>query len=239
MQSRERKAQTMVAVLSDFFEGKISNLEILTVGCSTGIIDQYLAKHFKRVTGVDIDREAVHFASRSFRKENLSFFYCDGLHLSFDECSFDVVICSQVYEHVPSSQALMEEIWRVLRPGGVCYFAANNRLRWMEPHYHLPLLSVLPQSWANRYLQMAGKGNIYYEKHLSYWGLKRLVKDFILNDYTRRAILEPRKYGTEYFVSTNRLARPMIQVATSLFSWAIPGYLWVIQKPPFLHPTSE
>ena len=71
---------------------------------------------------------------------------------------------------------MMEEIRRVLTPGGVCYFAAGNRLTLMEPHYHLPLLSILPKTIGHIYVRLAGKANSYYETHLIIWGLRRLQR---------------------------------------------------------------
>ena len=40
------------------------------------------------------------------------------MKLSFKENSFDIVICTHVYEHVPNSKKLFDEIYRVLKPGG-------------------------------------------------------------------------------------------------------------------------
>jgi SAM-dependent methyltransferase len=80
----------------------------------------------------------------------------DALHLPFADDSLDVVICSHVYEHVPEPVQMFREIHRVLCMGGVCYFSAGNRLMWNEPHYNLPLLSVLPRPLAHLYIRLAG-----------------------------------------------------------------------------------
>ena len=57
----------------------------------------------------------------------------DSQHLPFGEASFDVVNCTHIYEHVPDAARLMDEIFRVLRPGGICFFSAGNRLSYMSP----------------------------------------------------------------------------------------------------------
>ncbi|WP_051765005.1 class I SAM-dependent methyltransferase [Streptomyces sp. NRRL F-5135] len=42
----------------------------------------------------------------------------DALHLPFPDESFDVVIVSEVMEHIPDDKGLLAEMVRVLRPGG-------------------------------------------------------------------------------------------------------------------------
>ncbi len=125
----------------------------------------------------------------NFQRDNLRFQVADALDLPFEDESFDVVICSHVYEHVPDPDRMFDEIFRVLRKDGICYFSAGNRLMWNEPHYNLPLLSVLPRPLAHVYIRLAGKARFYHEKHLSYWGLKSLVRRFAVTDYTQRLVV--------------------------------------------------
>ena len=83
VEERERKARTIVSVLSDYFDGRIDKLSVLVVGCSTGIIDNLLADHFGKVIGIDIDEPAIVHATNSHRKENLEFLVADAMHLHF------------------------------------------------------------------------------------------------------------------------------------------------------------
>lgn len=43
----------------------------------------------------------------------------DATHFSFADASFDIVIANHVLEHIPDDQKAMNEIYRVLRPGGL------------------------------------------------------------------------------------------------------------------------
>ena len=107
---RERKARTMVAVLEDYFESPISALSLLNVGGSAGVIDNYLADYFRSIVSVDIDEPAIMKAKRKFTKNNLEFKIGDALNLEYENNTFDIVICSQVYEHVPSPERMMAEM---------------------------------------------------------------------------------------------------------------------------------
>ncbi len=46
--------------------------------------------------------------------------------LAFSDCSFDVVVCNQVLEHVPEYQTGLDELRRVLRPGGLLLIGVPN-----------------------------------------------------------------------------------------------------------------
>ena len=228
---RERKARTMIAVLRDYIESPLDEVALLNVGGSTGIIDNYLSQYFDSVIGIDIDEIAIRYANKTFRKKNLKFQVADALALPFMDNTFEVIICSQVYEHVPDSGKMFDEIFRVLKPTGVCFFSASNRLMYMEPHYHLPFLSVLPRILAHRYMRLAGKGNCYHEQHLSYWGLKRLVRKFLVIDYTLKIVLQAKRFYTDYMIQPNSLKGRMAVIVLKYFHWASPRYIWLLKKP--------
>ncbi len=233
VESRERKARTMIAVLSEFYKStnNLKELTLLDIGASTGIIDNCLSGYFKQVVGVDIDLKAVSHAEKLYGKDNLSFMVDDAMALQFKDHSFDVVICSQVYEHVPDAQIMMNEIYRVLKPAGVCFFSAGNRFNLMEPHYNLPLLSVVPKPLAHLYLKLVGKGDHYYEEHLSYWGLKKLTRIFLCHDYTRKMLNDPDYYKIDYMLPPESLKILIAKLIAHYFYWAFPNYIWMLQKP--------
>jgi 2-polyprenyl-3-methyl-5-hydroxy-6-metoxy-1,4-benzoquinol methylase len=50
--------------------------------------------------------------------------------LPFKSESFDVVINSQVIEHIPEDPKIINEMWRVLRPGGTLILGTPDYGRW-------------------------------------------------------------------------------------------------------------
>ncbi|WMP18891.1 class I SAM-dependent methyltransferase [Thiothrix lacustris] len=227
---RERKAHTMVAVLQSHLGQDLQHLTLLNIGGSTGIIDGHLAQHFQSVTSIDIDQAAIQYAQTHFSTDNLQFALGDAMELGYDTSSFDVIVCSQVYEHVPDASKMMQEIHRVLKLGGICYFAAGNRLMWNEPHYNLPLLSILPRFIADQYVKVMSKGDHYYEKHLTYWGLKQLTHRFTVHDYTARMLRSPQKFGIDYMVKPNTIKGKLAQFLSEHLLWLVPGYIWLLEK---------
>lgn len=221
----------MVAVLSDYFGCSLDGMRALDVGASTGIIDAFLAHYLGSIVGIDIDEMAVEHAKETFVRSNLYFHIGDALNLQVPDEMVDIVICSQVYEHVQSAEKMMKEIFRVLRPGGVCYFAASNRLMWNEPHYNLPLLSVLPRRVAHWYIYLSGKAGHYHELHFSYWGLKHLVKDFEVFDYSSKVLRDSERYGVAYMIQPGSVKSFFARLIARFAYWLMPGYIWLLRKP--------
>lgn len=227
---RKRKALTMLAVLEDALGAAgLAKARVLNVGCSTGLIDEVLAQQAANIVGIDIDAAAIALANERRTRDNMEFRLGDAMALDFGDATFDAVICSQVYEHVPDPVRMMQEIKRVLRPGGVCYFAATNRLCIMEQHYHLPLLSVIPVAWAHRYLRLLGRGDYYHERHLTLAGLRRLTNAFRIDDYTRKLLADPKRYHFEYMLGRGLKTRAIRLLGRGAY-WAFPGYVWVLRN---------
>lgn len=224
------KAQKIVTIIKDFSKSDLNLYKCLEVGCSTGKNTNYLANFFQECIGIDIDEKAVKFGNLN-RKDNVYFLIGDGMQLPFENNFFDVVICNHIYEHVPDSQKLMEEIFRVLKPGGFCYFSAGNKFSIMEGHYKLPFLSWLPKSVANKYLQFTKKGEIYYENHLSYFQLKWLIKKFTVMNYTIKILKNPKRFGAEDMIRSNSIICKIPEVILNGILLLIPTYIFILTKP--------
>lgn len=231
LKGREQKAKKIIAVLNDHFGGSTGGMTLLDIGSSTGIMTHLLSHSFAFTTGIDIDEKAVAYSREQFSSPSLTFQMGDSMNLPFEANSFDVVNCTQVYEHVPDSTKLMAEIYRVLKPGGVCFFAAGNRYVLMEGHYHLPLLSVVPKPVAHLYLRMLGRGKYYYENHLSCRGLKKLVRNFEVIDYTRKIIQDPDKFCATEMITGGSFKQKIALLFTRIAYWLVPDYIWLLKKP--------
>lgn len=223
VKSREQKAHRMVKLLNYHFgKSKTREFSVLDIGSSTGIIDNILSKNFKSVNGIDIDNKAIAYARRHFKRKNLSFFVGDALNLNFPKNKFDIVICTHIYEHVTNPNRLFSEINRVLKPGGVCYLAAVNRLWLLEPHYNLPFLSWLPKKIANFYVKLFREEMSYWENPTTYWGLKKLTNKFEVVDYTDKILMEPIKFGFNI--------PSFITPFAKILKYFVPTFFWILVK---------
>jgi len=193
--SRKDKALRAIAIFEDYSNTNLSNKNCLEIGSATGIMTFYLADYFTKVVGIDIDKQALDYARDNYSKPNLRYYEMDALKLKFDDDSFDNIVCHHTYEHVADDNILVKEIHRVLRPGGLLYFGAPNRLMIKESHYDIYFLSWFPKSFSSMILKFNGSGDYYYESMRTYWGIKKLLRKFSeTHDYTFECILNPKKY---------------------------------------------
>lgn len=109
--------------------------QILEVGCRSGNLTQYYHEG-NEVVGVDVDRNAlVEFGKRLHLESH--WVDVDSEPLPFREDQFDVVVFSEVMEHLRFPQKTLEEIQRVLKPEGRMIgsvpnsFRLRNRLKFL------------------------------------------------------------------------------------------------------------
>jgi len=100
-----------------------TNPLVLDVATGTGRIPLALARldNFKGYTlGVDLSRKMLHQATKSiYPYENATFIWCPAETLPFADNTFDVVTCLEALEFMTNPTAVVKEMVRVLRPGGL------------------------------------------------------------------------------------------------------------------------
>lgn len=99
---------------------------VLDVGCGTGVVARTVARRpaFKgHVTGIDLSPSLIHAAQRLARSEGLAakvdFRAGDSQSLKLPDAAFDAVIAHTLISHVDDPQAVIEELARVVKPGGM------------------------------------------------------------------------------------------------------------------------
>jgi len=108
---------------------------ILDIGCAFGWDLDALSDRADRLVGVDLDEEALAQAHAQY--PHLTFLSCSATELPFEDDAFDVVILSEVIEHVgeANKQPVVDEAYRVLKPGGRFIFTAPfaGATAWADP----------------------------------------------------------------------------------------------------------
>jgi SAM-dependent methyltransferase len=224
---RAQKARKIRHVIEHWGGDLPESAICLDLGCSAGLIAGALVPLFGRSIGLDYDQIALKAIGPDL-KASVSFLRGDAMVLPFADESIHVIICAQVYEHVPTAEAMFAEIARVLRPGGFVFLSGPNWLFPIEPHYHLPLLHWMPPGLADAYLRHTGRGEHYYERSFSYWTLRRLLGDFEAEFVTLRVL-------AEFLLLDHPVLRTMVGVLDRLGGRLIepllPNFNWLLHKP--------
>ncbi len=167
---------------------------ILDAGCGTG---RHACEIFRTlgadVIGVDLNRDDLRTAAFTLGSmEALSggawmISQADVTRLPFRDEAFDVVICSEVLEHIPENRAAVSELVRVLKPAKHLVVSVPRffpeRICWLlssayhaEPGGHIRIytkkeLLTLLESAGTRCWRIRYKHSL----HVPYWWLKCIV----------------------------------------------------------------
>lgn len=102
---------------------------VLEAGCGTGLILRALAPHVREAVGVDLSSGML----RAAHERGLQVVQASVTHVPFADATFDVVCSFKVLAHVEPIVPALEELCRVLRPGGhlVLEFYNRRSLRYL------------------------------------------------------------------------------------------------------------
>jgi|GEM_PF-2385187 len=91
-----------------------------------------------------------------------------GEQLPFRDGCFDIVISLQVLEHVRNPYEVVQEAFRVLKPGGSFYLTCENYLSFWEPHYNVAWLPLMPKPLGSFYLRLRGRSPEFLNTSITY-----------------------------------------------------------------------
>ena len=130
--ARDYRRKNFIQAKYDFIDrmatfGALDSLKptkVLDVGCGIGGTTRYLANKFgpsTTVTGITLSPNQVARATELAKERglpNAQFQIMDALNLTFEDNTFDVVWACESGEHMPDKKRYVEEMARVLKPGG-------------------------------------------------------------------------------------------------------------------------
>ena len=107
--------------------GAEAGVRALDLACGTGDIARALDSRGARVTGLDITLRMLQLARAKPDAERIAYLAGDMTALPFAEASFDLVTTGYGIRNVPRIEPAIDEIRRVLRPGGLLLSLDFNR----------------------------------------------------------------------------------------------------------------
>jgi ubiquinone/menaquinone biosynthesis C-methylase UbiE len=121
-----------------FAAGWTAGKRVLDVACGEGYGSALLARGAASVTGIDVSEAAIAHAHRTYAEiPNLEFVRasCDRLPLA--DASVDVAVSFETLEHIAEQAAFLDELARVLAPGGVLVLSCPNKHEYSDERAHV------------------------------------------------------------------------------------------------------
>jgi ubiquinone/menaquinone biosynthesis C-methylase UbiE/uncharacterized protein YbaR (Trm112 family) len=118
---------------------ELKDKKVLEVGCGAGAHSSLFCKEGAKITSLDLtlDRVVATKKKLDIIDQNKSSFVLQGdaENLPFEDNHFDIVYSNGVLHHTPNTQKSIDEVWRVLKPGGVAVimlYAKHSYLYWIN-----------------------------------------------------------------------------------------------------------
>jgi SAM-dependent methyltransferase len=121
-----------------FAQEQVRGKVVLDAGCGDGYGTNMLAQTAMRAVGVDRAADSITRAAQRYRHPSLTYRACALDRLGDLGEQFDVVCNFQVIEHLHDPKPFLEQVRRVLRPGGSLIVTTPNRPNsFVENPYHV------------------------------------------------------------------------------------------------------
>jgi 2-polyprenyl-3-methyl-5-hydroxy-6-metoxy-1,4-benzoquinol methylase len=105
---------------------------VLDIASGEGYGANLLAGVAKNVMGVDIDGPAIAHASKKYARANLTYLQGSAIQIPCESHSFDLVVSFETIEHIEEHDAMMRELKRVLKPGGLLLISSPEKQTYSD-----------------------------------------------------------------------------------------------------------
>ena len=111
----------------NYLNKSLNGLRILDVGCGGGILCEPLSRLGADVTGIDTNEKAINVAKEHARIKNLKINYINAELSQVEKCSFDIITCMEVLEHVENVNQIISISNNILRKNGFFFGSTINK----------------------------------------------------------------------------------------------------------------
>ena len=112
--------------------GNIKGKKLLDIGCEAGYITLKLAQKGALVTGIDLIEEPIRALRHSLKsqplkiRQRIKLRVADATKLPFAADSFDIILATEVIEHITHLNRFVKNTAKVLKPGGILLITFPN-----------------------------------------------------------------------------------------------------------------
>ena len=121
---------------------------VVDIGCGSGVIAEYLARHARYVIGIDSNVRAIEFARDKFPRANLEYRHALIEDVDFEDGTIDRIYSLEVIEHIYFHQAerLLQKAHQILKTSGHIFLTTPNyRGLWPAIEFAMDSLHLAPR----------------------------------------------------------------------------------------------
>lgn len=104
-----------------------TSLDVVDIACGEGYGSAWLSQTAKSVIGIDCDNATIAHAQKKYRRENLKFAQGHAENIPLPDQSADLAVSFETIEHLENHTAMLQELKRILRPGGRLVISTPDR----------------------------------------------------------------------------------------------------------------
>ena len=119
---------------------------VLDVGCGNGIISMALGQLGYQVRGVDVSEKTIATARQNNTLENVTFETIDAANLTLPANTYDVIVCSEVLEHLDQPSKLLKVLHQAIKDDGKLVVTVPNGQGPREVLVTKPILALRQQN---------------------------------------------------------------------------------------------
>jgi 2-polyprenyl-3-methyl-5-hydroxy-6-metoxy-1,4-benzoquinol methylase len=154
-----------------------NSVNILDIGCGKGNISLALASLGYTIHGIDLDSNEISYASYGNTFPNASFEVGDAENINVQN-RWDIIICSEILEHLSFPESLTRKLPEVVKRGGIIIVTIPNGFGPYELFYEIPIRLV-----SRQYNKVLGRSNLpvpsEHKKNFTFKSFSTLMGDSI------------------------------------------------------------
>lgn len=164
------------------------SLAVADIGCGAGTQSLLWARQGHTVRGIDVNDDLIGLAKERASAEGSSASFETGRaeSLPWSDAEFDVCIVPELLEHVEKWERCLDEVCRVVKPGGYLYLTTTNRWCPSQEEFKLVGYSWYPAWLKRRCLELARTTKKHWVEYAEYPAVNWFSPAMLADELTSR-----------------------------------------------------
>jgi len=223
--SKEARYQEQVSepfqqkILSEWFfflskKRNIKNWKVLDFGSGLGNNLKTIREFIKNIISCDINKKALSAAKNKYGNNTINYILLSGNKVPFKSKTFDLIIATEVFEHIPNYKNIANELKRVLKDSGFLIVSTPNYFNLTGVIKKINDSKNIREMWGPW-----GGHDGGLERFTTWWNIEKMLADFKI------IISRGADYQKSWFYNN-----PLFPVRFSKYILIWPGRLPLLKK---------